>query len=206
MKKHITAVGAHPDDIESGVGGLLARHISEGDEVHILVLSRGEAGGTSTTGRVAEAQAAATSIGATFTQGLLPDTLISEKMAIDLIEADLARFPADVAYIHSAHDTHQDHRAAAYASRVAFRRVPQVFAYQTPSSTDEFTPARFPDITGYLGAKLEMITHHVSQKNRPYLSDEYVRGHASYWGQRRGLYPYAEPLEVILDRDPARQS
>lgn len=204
--KRIIAVGSHPDDIEFGVGGILVRHIAEGDEVHILVLSRGESGGTDTQTRSAEAAAAAHSIGATITQGLLTDTFIGEKAAIDLIDSVLRIFPSDIAYIHSVHDTHQDHRTAAYASRVALRKVPQVYAFQAPSSTDDFRPAKFPDITGYLDEKMLLIGHHITQKDRPYLSEEYVRGHASYWGHRRGLYPYAEPLEVILDRDPVREA
>jgi DNA-binding response OmpR family regulator len=39
------AVGAHPDDVEIGCGGLLLRHAAAGDEVAVLTLTGGEAGG-----------------------------------------------------------------------------------------------------------------------------------------------------------------
>lgn len=37
----VLAIGAHPDDVEIGVGGILAAHAHEGDDVTILTLSRG---------------------------------------------------------------------------------------------------------------------------------------------------------------------
>ena len=40
----ILAIGAHPDDIELGLGGSLARYVEEGKEVYALILSRGEKG------------------------------------------------------------------------------------------------------------------------------------------------------------------
>ena len=45
MSKHrILAIGAHPDDIELGLGGTLAKYVEEGKEVYALILSRGEKG------------------------------------------------------------------------------------------------------------------------------------------------------------------
>ena len=40
----ILAVGAHPDDVEFGCGGILVKARSEGVELFILILSRGESG------------------------------------------------------------------------------------------------------------------------------------------------------------------
>ncbi len=36
--------GAHPDDIELGCGGALAKHVAAGDQVAMLVVTRGEVG------------------------------------------------------------------------------------------------------------------------------------------------------------------
>ena len=62
----LLAFGAHPDDIEFGAGGILARETRAGRRVHFVVCSRGEAG---TNGRPAqrarEAKAAAKALGAT---------------------------------------------------------------------------------------------------------------------------------------------
>ncbi len=58
--------GAHPDDIEFGVGAVVALETSAGRPAHFVVCSRGEAGSNGTPAeRVAEAERAATLLGAT---------------------------------------------------------------------------------------------------------------------------------------------
>jgi LmbE family N-acetylglucosaminyl deacetylase len=44
MKLSILAIGAHPDDVELSCSGTLAKHISLGEKVGILDLTRGELG------------------------------------------------------------------------------------------------------------------------------------------------------------------
>lgn len=62
----LLAFGAHPDDIEFGCGGVIARETCAGRAVHLVVCSRGEAGTHGTPAqRVAEAKKAATILGAT---------------------------------------------------------------------------------------------------------------------------------------------
>ena len=57
--------GAHPDDIEFGCGGIVAKETSLGRAAHLVVCSRGEAGSNGTpVQRVAEAQKAAEALGA----------------------------------------------------------------------------------------------------------------------------------------------
>jgi len=65
-RKAILAVGAHPDDIEFGCGGVLLMEVERGSELHLLVGSRGEAGTNGTPEeREAEARSAADLLGAT---------------------------------------------------------------------------------------------------------------------------------------------
>ena len=64
-RRHILAVGAHPDDVEFGCGGILIKEISRGHAVTILNLTRGEASSSGTREeRRREAEAAAAMIGA----------------------------------------------------------------------------------------------------------------------------------------------
>src|SRR5690606_19216772 len=44
MKLDILAFGAHPDDVELGCGGTIAKEISRGKSVGIVDLTRGELG------------------------------------------------------------------------------------------------------------------------------------------------------------------
>ena len=62
----ILAVGAHPDDIEFGCGGVLLAEAARGSEIALCVCSRGESGTNGTPDeREAEAKAAADRLGAT---------------------------------------------------------------------------------------------------------------------------------------------
>ena len=62
----LLAFGAHPDDIEFGCGGVIARETQAGRKVHFVICSRGEAGTHGTPRlRTAEAKKAAKILGAT---------------------------------------------------------------------------------------------------------------------------------------------
>ena len=62
----LLAFGAHPDDIEFGCGGIIARETRNGREAHFVVCSRGESGTNGTMSeREAEARKSAKLLGAT---------------------------------------------------------------------------------------------------------------------------------------------
>ncbi|MCF3649608.1 PIG-L family deacetylase [Synoicihabitans lomoniglobus] len=62
----LLAIGAHPDDLEFGVGGVLAAEVRKGRAVHMVIGSRGESGTNGTPEqRTLEAEAAAAKLGAT---------------------------------------------------------------------------------------------------------------------------------------------
>jgi N-acetylglucosamine malate deacetylase 1 len=62
----LLVLGAHPDDIEFGCGGVIAREARLGRKVHFVVCSRGEAGSHGTPRqRVGEARKGAALLGAT---------------------------------------------------------------------------------------------------------------------------------------------
>ncbi len=62
----LLAFGAHPDDIEFGCGGVIARETQAGRKAHFVICSRGEAGTNGTPRqRSAEAKQAAALLGAT---------------------------------------------------------------------------------------------------------------------------------------------
>jgi LmbE family N-acetylglucosaminyl deacetylase len=193
----VLAVGAHPDDVEIGVGGTLLRHVSEGDRVVHLMLTDGEVGGTRGE-RVAEAEKSASLIGMTLVRGGLPDAFLSDaRESVGVIEKIVAQYSPSVVYTHSHHDSHQDHRAAFHAVMSGCRGVPTICAFQSPSSTVEFCPNQFMDIGDYLDAKLAAINLYRSQTmTRVYLAEDMIRATAKYWG-RHAAHRLVEPLEVI---------
>ncbi len=201
QQKRVLAIGAHPDDVEIGCGGTLARHHAKGDMLNILTLSRGAAGGDVNV-RATEAHRAADILGANLQMANLRDAHITEGVAtIEIIEAAIRELKPTHIYTHCSEDTHQDHRAVHAASLVATRSVPNVFCYQSPSATVEFRPRRFVDITHFIGQKIKVIDAYHSQVERmESIQSEVIVATARYWGRFAG-YVLAEPLKVIRERD-----
>lgn len=197
--RRIMAIGAHPDDVEIGIGGVLLDHVERGDEVIIVTLSQGAVGGESAQ-RLRESETAATLIGARLIMGNFADTTISEGIeTIRFLEESIREHRPDVVYTHTLHDAHQDHRAVHRASLVAARAVPNLYCYQAPSTTIDFLPKRFVEITHALSKKIEVLSAYASQAAiRPYMKPDFIHATAQYWG-RFAQYRLVEPLEIVRE-------
>jgi len=115
MSVDILVFGAHPDDIEIGLGGTVARHTAAGHAVGLCDLTAGELGSNGTPEeRLQESAAAAVVLGAAFRENLRwPDGGISEtpdhlRAAVNLIRQHK---PKAIALPHWR-DRHPDHVAA----------------------------------------------------------------------------------------------
>jgi bacillithiol biosynthesis deacetylase BshB1 len=107
--------GPHPDDIEIGLGGTIARHTSAGDRVGLCDLTRGELGSNGTPEeRQREAEGAAKALGAAWRENLQwPDGAIRDdpemiRSAVELIRRSRPRSIA----LPYWKDRHPDHVAA----------------------------------------------------------------------------------------------
>lgn len=200
----ILAIGAHPDDVEIGVGGLLAVHRAAGDAVVVLTMSRGARGGVADQ-RQDESLAAAEILGARLFLEDLVDTRISPAdPTVSIIENVVSEVAPSVVYTHTPHDRHQDHRAVHQAASVATRRVPTFACYQSPSATVDFRPNRFVPIDGFTDVKLALLDCFTTQAGiRDYLEPDFVLATARYWS-RFGGGRSCEPLEVIRDTSGPR--
>ena len=201
QQKRVLAIGAHPDDVEIGCGGALCKHHADYDVLHILTLSRGAAGGDVNL-RAAEAHNAAALLNARLEMANLRDRYITDGAeTISIIETAIGQLRPTHVYTHSLEDTHQDHRAVHAATLVAARGVPNVYCYQTPSSTTEFKPHRFVDITHYIDKKIDLIGAYKSQVDRmESIQPDVILSTARYWGRFAG-YVLAEPLRIVCQRD-----
>jgi bacillithiol biosynthesis deacetylase BshB1 len=216
----VLAVGAHPDDIELGIGGTIHKLAAQGFKVAILDLTRGE---MSTRGsideRAAEAGAAAKILqvvqreNAQLPDGGLTNCTEFQRRIIPFIR----RFRPRIVMATMASDRHPDH-AAAYALMrdAAFysglvkidtgqqpHRPPRVY-YYAPYFEDAALPAFVIDISDHIEAKLEALKAHASQFHNPdypgketFISSarfwESIRTRAAYWGNRINAQ-YGEPF------------
>jgi LmbE family N-acetylglucosaminyl deacetylase/CheY-like chemotaxis protein len=201
-REYVLAVGAHPDDVELGVGGILAAHRQAGDTVVILTMSRGGKGGEPGD-RQAESMRSAELLGARlFLEDLVDTEITNTGPTIAIIERVFRQVNPSIVYTHSIHDRHQDHRAVHEATLVATRTVDTVACYQSPSATVDFRPSRFVSIDGFTERKLELLACFDSQAGiRKYLEPDFVLASARYWSRFSGSSDHCEPLEIIRDAD-----
>ncbi|MET0784560.1 MAG: response regulator [Leifsonia flava] len=199
QKRTVLAIGAHPDDVEIGVGGVLAAHAAAGDPIVILTLSRGARGGAADD-RQHESLASAEILGARLFMEDLEDTRIpNSDPTVGIIERVVAEVSPGIVYTHTKNERHQDHRSVHEAALIATRKVPTVACFQSPSSTIEFRPSRFVTIDGHTDTKLALLRAFASQAGiRDYLEPDFVLATARYWS-RFGTGRYSEPLEIIRD-------
>lgn len=197
--KTVLAIGAHPDDVEIACGGTLLRHYANGDTVALLTLTDGQEGGEQTKRR-RESETAAAQLGARLYWGGLRDTQVVDGLpTIKAIEDIINQVQPDVIYTHTQNDSHQDHRNTFLATTVAARRVPNLFCYQSPSTTINFQPNRFVEINQQMADKLNLISLYQSQTSKcAYLDPDLIRSTARYWGRFAGN-KLVEPLEVIKE-------
>jgi N-acetylglucosamine malate deacetylase 1 len=211
----LLAFGAHPDDIEFGCGGVIARETRAGRAAHFVVCSRGEAGTNGTQRqRMAEAKRAAGILGATleFIE-LAGDAHLEVRAAHALKLARILRRvrPAVVLAPTVEPNQHPDHwrlgqlvRDAARLARygglkelrpLAPHTLGRLFFYavtpdaEPPGALPVLVDISPPEIMQAWTAAME--AHASQMKTRNYVEFQLAR--AKVHGARAGL-KYAQPL------------
>lgn len=196
--RRVLAIGAHPDDLELGCGGTLAKLVDSGHEVRGLVMTNGEGGGRPVV-RAGEARHAGRFVGAAGLEVLsFTDTRLAEHDVeiVQAIERTVRRFNPDIVLTHSGHDQHQDHLAVHLATLRATRQHSSILCYESPSVTSAFQPSVFVDISDYVEVKTAAVGTHRDQRKKPYMTPERVRGLASFRGGQAKT-PHAEGYEPV---------
>lgn len=116
MKVDILAIGAHPDDVELGCGGTVAKLISEGKKVAIIDLTEGELGtrGTNITRAQEAAEASAIlKISARENLGMKDGFLLNnEEHQLQIVKM-IRKYQPDIVFANAVDDRHPDHGKAA---------------------------------------------------------------------------------------------
>ncbi len=190
--RSVLAIGAHPDDIELGCGGSLAKFVEMGVRIRALVLTKGAVGNRANHDRLDETRRALALLGVTdVVMADFPDTRMYEHLAavIAFIEKHANDIQPDRVYTMFENDRHQDHRTTFGASIVACREAPQILCYETPSSWIGFQPQVFEDIEGFIDKKTAALALHKSQFDRHYTQPEAMRAIAIAHGLRINTGP-----------------
>jgi len=173
------AIGAHPDDVEFGCFGTLAR-LSKESRIHIITLSAGELGGTKER-RLQECKSSAKLLNAKLTFLDYPDGNIPvNSKIIDELRTHIKRIEPHTVFTLFPQDTHQDHRNASRITVSSCRYVKEVLFYEVPSTENAFNPNVFYDITDYFHLKEKGLRFHTTQKDKPYVNLAAIHGLAKF--------------------------
>jgi LmbE family N-acetylglucosaminyl deacetylase len=222
----VLCVATHPDDEIIGVGGTLARHAAQGDDVYLSILSEAEpARHDEITPEVEEKMAhrrdctrsacAALGVESVTFHGF-PDNTFDDIPLLDIVKAveeEIRRHQPDVIYTHHYGDLNLSHELTCRAVITAARPLPDssvrsILAYETLSTSEwavphvgnVFQPTVFEDISEHLDRKLDALAEHSTElREHPHPRNvQNVRRNAKLWGAKAGVEA-AEPFELLRE-------
>jgi CheY-like chemotaxis protein len=195
QRQVVLAIGAGPDDVGVGVGGILAAHRAAGDDVTVLTLSKGNRPGT-VQQAFEEASAGAAVIGARL---IFEENADTSGQARSVIQRVVGEVTPTIVYVHSKNDRLIEHRIVHEATLASTEAVNTVACYAGTTGTLGFSPVRFVPIDDVAKQKLAMLACYATRGSRPpYLDPDFVTGSARYWSQF-GSGSFCEPLEIIRE-------
>lgn len=173
MSNCVLVVAAHADDEALGCGGTIARHVAEGDSVHVVFLADGVSSRAQGLEQLEPRQAATEQareiLGISSVTCLgLPDNRLDSLPLIEVVqplEALIRNLKPSIIYTHHYGDLNVDHRVAHQAAMTACRPLPgssvrEIYAFEIMSSTEwasvglaPFLPNHFVDVSSYIEVK-----------------------------------------------------
>jgi N-acetylglucosamine malate deacetylase 1 len=213
----VLAIGCHPDDLEIGCGGTLAKYEKLGHDVIMCHLANGNLGHAIIQPdelreiRTKEAENAGSLIGVEVINGDIGDYLVYDtKEARDRVVGIICYAKPDIIITHSPNDYMPDHVAtsklvfdAAFGATLphyepakpVHPKVTPIYYMDTLAGIN-FNPTEYVDVTDTLEVKLEMLKKHESQINWMLHHDhidfvDFVRTCAKFRGLQCGAQ-YAE--------------
>ena len=168
----VLVVAAHPDDEVIGLGGTIAKHVSRGDEVYLLVISEGVSAQYRNKKKFLKIRRDACKKSSRFL-GIkkivfrnFPDSklnLVPVSEVSKSISEEINKFKPNRIYTHFFGDMHQDHRAVSESTLIACRRkVDEIYFYEIignikMASRNIFSPNTYVDVGNFINKKIEAL-------------------------------------------------
>jgi LmbE family N-acetylglucosaminyl deacetylase len=186
-KKKIVCVGGHPDDPESGCGGVLAKFSNAGHDVTIIYLTAGEAGIEGKTHDEAATIRKQESLNAckilhakpVFAGQVDGDTIMNNDWVKKMLQLINAEQP-EIVFTHWPIDSHKDHQVASLLVIQSMMHTATpwpvyFFEVCAGQQTMSFHPTDYIDISDVQEQKRKAVYCHISQDP----ASIYDCGHAS---------------------------
>lgn len=194
----ILLVGPHPDDIEYGCGGTVAKYSKNNDVRSIVFAPCLE--DPLNAGILEEHEKAMRILGAKeiLKEELPRDNLELHTQQMRNILYDLKmKLDPDLVICPSLGDLHQDHKAVGNCCLTVFRDTATLFAYEITRSTKDFNPSLFVQLSEEnLQKKLEALRCYKTQYRRSYFRPSAFKALAIVRGCQVNV-KYAEAFEIM---------
>jgi LmbE family N-acetylglucosaminyl deacetylase len=202
--KKVIVFGAHPDDLEIGMGGTVAKLVRLGYNVNLVIATLPNFVKTDTKeGRKSEAIDSAKILGCSTPEflDLAPDEITFGRNFVNKVDRIIQKYEPEVVFTQWIGDSHQDHQALTKAVIAACRDQKDVFMYETtiPGGITEhaFRTQLFVDISTTIDIKKSALNCFHSQIIRcGQIWIPAVLGRCSYRGYQMNVNQ-AEAFEVI---------
>lgn len=198
----ILAISPHPDDVEIAMGGTIAKYVSSGHRVTIIIVHnpKGEKD------RIAESKRAAAILGAELRfLNFNENQMCFNRNNVEVFDKLLCDYQPDSVFTSWLYDSHQDHYITSQCVIAATRKnhsAVYMYHQQIPSgiTNNSFRSQAFVDISDCIDLKIEAIRAHDSQFQK-YGQEwiEGIKGEGRYWGFRVNCM-YAEAFEVVKEK------
>jgi LmbE family N-acetylglucosaminyl deacetylase len=164
----VLAIGAHPDDIEIFMYGLLSIYKKEGHEVYTMIATDGAKGGAIKGNKLVK-ERANEAISGLEKLSLpiflnLPDGELGEESEHrKIIKENILKIMPDLIVTHSENDYHADHKSLSLITKGAVSHYIPILYCDTLMGIN-FSPNYYVDITNYHESKKEAVLKHKTQK------------------------------------------
>ena len=169
----ILAIGAHPDDIEIFMYGVLSIFSKQNDEISMIVATDGGAGSVLTNENLSERRKKETmealkNFGIPIFLGYVDGELFNQINIINTLKKHIDNVNPDLIITHPPEDYHPDHRSLSnYVKQSSGFKYPVLFC-ETLMGVN-FNPNVYIDISSYFQDKSKAILKHKSQKPEKFL-------------------------------------
>jgi LmbE family N-acetylglucosaminyl deacetylase len=202
--KSILVFGAHPDDLEIGMGGTIAKLSAMGYGVQPIIATLPNFVKSDTkVGRKTESMLSAKVMGckSPVFLDLPPDEMVFGRKMVTLIDSLVTKYKPDSIFTQWYGDSHQDHQILTKSVISACRDQNNIFMYETtiPGGITEnsFRPQLYVNITETIETKKNALGCFESQSVRcGEIWIPAILGRCSYRGYQINS-KYAEAFEVI---------
>lgn len=186
MSKNVLIVAAHPDDEVIGCGGTIARHVENGDQVHVVFMADGESSRNVPEVAKLVEKRKQDAINALQTLGVAsfptfldwPDNRMDNPDFLDIVqslESATNHLTPNIIYTHWARDLNIDHRITFSAVITAFRPEPgstveEINCFEVCSASDWqagevycFNPNKTINIERFMESKKQSLACYAAE-------------------------------------------